>query len=84
MAHNLGQVALQCDLCEIESYSRGARPALWDVAGACEYMDSSAPSRVESGLSSSRAASSLYGRRLSREARDATDGRALYNPPLLA
>ena len=44
-------------------------------------MDSSAASRVESGLSGSRAASGPYGRRFSCEARTATARRSLYSPP---
>jgi DDE superfamily endonuclease len=44
-------------------------------------VDSFAPSRVESGLSSSRAAAGPYGRRLSCDARTATARRFLYSPP---
>ena len=64
--------------------ARGARTALWDVAVKCEHMDSLTPSRVESGVSGSRAASGSYGRRLGRDARDATNRRFLDSPPFLA
>src|SRR4029450_13696665 len=44
-------------------------------------MDSSAPSRVESCLSGSRAAAGSYGRRVSCDARDSPDSRFHSSPP---
>jgi hypothetical protein len=67
------QAALHPDLLETESYPRGTRPALWDVAIECEQVDSSAASGVESSLGGPRAASGPDSRRLGRDAGEATD-----------
>jgi DDE superfamily endonuclease len=74
------QAALYADLLTTESQPSSARAALWHVPIDCEHMDASPPCRVESRFSTSRAAPSPHGRRLSHDARVRTDG-GCASPP---
>jgi DDE superfamily endonuclease len=76
-----GQAALHPDLRETESDSRGARTAVWDESVKCEQVDSRVTSRIESGLSGPRTATSPHRRRVRCEVQDACDGRKSHHPP---